>query len=134
MIAGTPSSAVRMADEAFNHGDIDGMLAFYEEDATMLFAPNEILKGKAALRQALCQLSAMKLVAKHHKSHVIEAGDIALWVSNWSVAGMSADSSPISRHGSGSTVLRKGSDGGWRVAIENPWGAASLDFDTRASN
>jgi ketosteroid isomerase-like protein len=131
MIAATPSSAVRMADEAFNHADIDGMLAFYEEGARMLFGPNEILEGKAALRQALGQLSAMKLVARHDRSHVIEAGDIALWVSNWSVTGTSADGSPICRSGSGSAVLRRGSDGGWRVAIENPWGAAALDFDNR---
>ena len=134
MIAGTPSSAVRMADEAFNHGDIDGMLAFYEEGAAMLFGPNEILKGKAALRQVLGQLSAMKLIARHDKSYVIEAGDIALWVSNWTVSGTAADVSPIYRRGSGSAVLRKGSDGGWRVAVENPWGAAALDFDTRASS
>ena len=134
MIAGTPSYAVQMADEAFNRGDLDGMLAFYEEGATMLFRPGEPLTGKAALREALGQLLAMKLVARHEKTHVIEAGDIALWVSKWSVSGTGPDGSPICRRGSSSVVLRKGSDSGWRVAIENPWGTAVLDLDTTTSD
>jgi ketosteroid isomerase-like protein len=134
MIAVTPSFAVRMADEAFNRGDIDGMLVFYEEGATMLFGPDEILAGKAALRRALGHLSAMKLNAQHEKSHVIETGDLALWISKWSVSGTAPDGSPIHRSGNGSAVLRKGSDGGWRVAIENPWCAALLDLENTTSN
>ena len=133
MIAGTPSSAIEMADEAFNRGDIEGMLAFYEEGATILFRPEEILTGKSAIQKAFCQLFEMKPIATHEKTHVIEAGDIALWLSQWLVSGTAPDGSAICRCGNGSAVLRKGADGGWRVAIENPWGAAVLDSDVATS-
>jgi ketosteroid isomerase-like protein len=129
MIARTPSSAIQMADEAFNRGDLEGMLVFYEEGATMLFRPNEVLTGKAAIRRAIGQLLAMKMVARHEKTHIIEQGDIALWGSNWSVTGTAPDGSPIARRGTNSVILRRGADGGWRVAIENPWAAVILDSD-----
>jgi ketosteroid isomerase-like protein len=116
-----------MADEAFNRGDIDGMLAFYEEGAKILFRLDEVLTGKAAIQKALGQLLAMKPLARHERAYLIEAGDIALWLSKWSVSGTAQDGSPVCRRGSGSVVLRKGADGGWRVAIENPWGVAVLD-------
>jgi len=133
MIARTPSSAIQMADEAFNRGDLEGMLVFYEEEATMLFGPNEVLTGKAAIRKAIAQLLAMRVVARHEKTHVIEQADIALWGSNWSVTGTAPDGSRIARRGTSSVILRRGADGGWRVAIENPWAAAILDSEATTS-
>jgi len=129
MIARTPQLAVEMADEAFNRGDLDGMLAFYEDGAVMLFGPGQIVAGKAALREALTQLLAMKPVAQHEKTHVIEVGDLALWTSRWSVSGTGPDGSPFVQRGTGSVIFRKGADGGWRVAVENPWGSAVLDSE-----
>jgi uncharacterized protein (TIGR02246 family) len=133
MIAGTPSSAIQMADEAFNRGDIEGMLALYEEGATILFRPGEVLTGKSAIRKAFRQLLEMKPIAAHERSHVMEADDIALWLSKWSVSGTAPDGSAICRRGDGSVVLRKGADGGWRVAIENPWGSAVWDSEATTS-
>lgn len=127
MTAATPSSTVQMADEAFNRGDIDGMVAFYEDGAKFLFRPGELLSGKAEIHKALTQLLPMKPVARHEKTHLIEAGDIALWMSKWSVSGVAQDGSRMCRDGIGTVVLRKGVDGGWRVASENPWGGAVLD-------
>lgn len=121
MIAKTPAAAVQMADDAFNRRDIDAMLAFYEDDAAMMFEPNEATRGKVALREVLTRLLAMNPIAKHETAHVIESGDLALWTSKWSVSGTAPDGSPVIRRGSGSAILRKGSDGGWRVALENPW-------------
>ena len=134
MIAGTPFSAIEIADEAFNSGDIDGMLAFYEEGAAILFRPDQVLTGKSAIGKALRQLSEMKPVARHERTHVIEAGDLALWLSKWSVSGTAPDGSETCRRGNGSVVLRRGVDGGWRVAIENPWGAAVWDSDAATSS
>ena len=131
MLATTPEQAVVLADEAFNRGDLDGMLAFYEEQATMLFEPGRPIRGKVALRGVLERLLALKPIAKHHETHVIEAGDIALWMSRWSISGIGPDGIPVSRSGCGSVVFRKGTGGGWRVAIENPWGSAVLEPPSR---
>jgi uncharacterized protein (TIGR02246 family) len=127
VLALSPDQAVDLADEAFNRGDIDGMLAFYEEEAVMLFEPGRAIRGRVAIRAALQPLMTAKLIAKHEARYVIEAGDIALWISAWSVIGTAADGVPMSRNGRNAVVFRRGVDGGWRVAVENPWGAAVLD-------
>ena len=36
-------------------------------------------------------------------------------------------STTVAIDGRNSVIFRKGSDDGWRVAVENPWGAAVLD-------
>jgi ketosteroid isomerase-like protein len=127
MLAASPSEAVALADAACNRGDLDGMLAFYEESAVMLFRIGQPVRGKEALGSVLKTLLALRPVASHDESHVIESGDLALWTSRWTVHGTAPDGSSIVRTGCGSAVFRRGPDGGWRVAIENPWGASVLD-------
>ena len=135
MIARSPREAVRLADEAFNRGDLEGMLAFYEDGAVMLFAPGQMVSGKPALRDALRPLLGMNPTASHERVHVIVKDDIALWTSDWSVSGSANDGAPTSQRGRNATVFRRGPDGGWRVVIENPWGAAVLDWaDTDAGS
>lgn len=125
MVATSPEEAVRLADEAFNRGDIDAMLDFYEEDAVMLFEPGRVLRGRRAIGDALRALG--QLMARHHRTHVIEADDLALWTSDWTVSGEAPDGSPISLSGRNSVVFRRGHHGGWLVAVENPWGSAILE-------
>jgi uncharacterized protein (TIGR02246 family) len=127
LLAASPQEAVDRADEAFNRGDLDAMLAFYEEDAIMLFAPGQAVRGRDALREALLELLALKPVASHHAIHVIESDDLALWNSAWTVTGTAPDGAPVELSGSNAVIFRKGPDGGWRVAIENPWGSAVLN-------
>jgi len=127
VLAESPSDAVARADAAFNHGDLDLMLAYYEEDAVMVYQVGRLVRGKAALREALQGLLPMNPTAAHEVSHVVESGDLALWTSQWTVRGTGPDGSPIVRTGRGCVVFRKGMDGGWRVAIENPWGGSVLD-------
>jgi uncharacterized protein (TIGR02246 family) len=131
MVARSPDEAVKLADEAFNRGDIDGMMALYEDDAVMLFEPGRVLRGREALANALRELSHSQFTARHHRQHVIEAGDLALWTSEWTVSGQAADGSPISLSGRNSVVFRRRRDGGWLVAVENPWGSAILDVPTQ---
>src|SRR5215831_18109721 len=134
MLATTPREAVDLADAAYNRGDLEGMLAFYEEGAILLFAPGQLVSGKAAIRELLKTLLPANPVAKHDRSHVIECGDLALWTSAWSVTGTRPDETPISQTGRGSVIFRLGTDGGWRVVVENPWGSAVLDWASRQSS
>jgi ketosteroid isomerase-like protein len=127
MLAKTPKEAVTAADDAFNSRDLEGVLALYEDGAIMVYEPGHLATGKAALRQVFESLLNLNAVAKQEKIDVVQAGDIALWTSKWSVSGTAQDGTPFTRGGFGSAILRKHSDGGWRVAVENPWGPAVLD-------
>jgi ketosteroid isomerase-like protein len=93
------------------------MLAFYEEEAVMLFEPGRAICGRVALRAALQPLMTAKLIAKHEAKYVIEAGDIALWISAWSVIGTAADGVPISRNGRNAVVF----EGVPMAAGASPW-------------
>ena len=128
MLAKTPREAVRLADDAFNSRDLEGVLAFYEDGAIMVYEPGRLATGKAALRHVFENLLNLNGVVKQEKIDVIQAEDIALWTSKWSVSGTSRDGAPFTRGGFGSAILRKQSDGSWRVAVENPWGPAILDI------
>jgi ketosteroid isomerase-like protein len=134
MLARTPQEAVDLADAAFNRGDLDGMLAFYEDGAVMLFAPGQLVLGKTAIRDLLKTLLGAKPVATHDRSYVIQWGDLALWTSAWSVRGTGPDGTPLAQTGRSSVIFRRGTDGGWRVVVENPWGSAVLDWSQPAAN
>jgi uncharacterized protein (TIGR02246 family) len=127
MPAKTPQEAVAAADDAFNNRDLDGILALYEDGAVMVDEPGHLAQGKAAIRQVFQNLLDLNAVARQEKTDVVQAGDVALWTSKWSVSGTTQDGTPFMRGGFSSAILRKHSDGGWRVAIENPWGSAVLD-------
>ena len=127
MLAKTPQEAVAAADDAFNNRDLDGILAFYEDGAIMVYEPGHLAHGKVAVREVFENLLKLNAVAKQEKTDVVQAGDVALWTSKWSVSGTTQDGTPFARGGFSSAILRRQSDGGWRVAVENPWGPAVLD-------
>ncbi len=50
------------------------------------------------------------------------AGDVALVQNRWQLEGTQPDGSPIEMHGHSADVLRRASDGSWRILIDDPWG------------
>lgn len=128
MIARTPLEAVELLDEAFNRGDIEAVLDFYEDGATMVAEPGRLARGKTELRQVYeWVFSNMKGIASQEKTHVIETGDIALFTSRWSFNGTTADGTNVSRQSYASVILRRQGDGGWRIVVDNSWGPAVLE-------
>ena len=127
MIARTPLEAVELLDEAFNRHDLEAILDFYEEGATMVAEPGRIVTGRAELRRTYQWiLTNIKGIATQEKTHVIETGDIALFTSRWSFKGTALDGTSVSREAYASVILRKGADRGWRIVVDNSWGPAVL--------
>ena len=127
MTAQTPLETVELLDEAFNRSDIEAVLDFYEEDAVIVAEPNRLATGKAEIRATYEWIFAnIKGTATQAKTHVIETGDIALFTSKWSYTGTSGDGTPVSRESYASVILRKQTDGRWRIVVDNSWGPAVL--------
>lgn len=127
MTARTPLETVELLDEAFNRGDIDAVLDFYEETAVVVAEPGRMAKGKSEIRAVYEWIFAhIKGTAKQEKTHVIETGDIALFTSKWNFTGTTLDGESVSRESYASVILRKNSNGEWRVVIDNSWGTAVL--------
>jgi uncharacterized protein (TIGR02246 family) len=123
----SPLETIELLDEAFNRGDLEAILDFYEEGATVVLEPGRLATGKSELQRSYeWILSNIKGVARQEKTHVIETGDIALFTSKWSYSGTTSDGTPVSRESYASVVLRKHADGNWRIVVDNSWGPAVL--------
>jgi uncharacterized protein (TIGR02246 family) len=101
------------------------MLDLYEADATFAPSPGETVSGDAAIRQALQGLLAIEPRMTGQIEKVLVAGDTAFVANRWSLRGTSPDGDPIELGGTSADVLRRQADGSWKIAIDDPWGAAT---------
>ncbi|WP_433262058.1 YybH family protein [Actinosynnema sp. CS-041913] len=102
---------------AMNAGDVSAVLSLYTEDAVSIWDPEKPISGEEhvrAVRDFMAQRPVMRAEVK--ESYV--TGDTALLVVDWSFDVKGAE--PLS--GTGLDVLRRGADGRWRYAIDNPFG------------
>src|SRR5437899_44929 len=114
MITQTPLETIELLDEAFNRGDIEAVLDFYEDDAVMVAEPNRVVTGKIEIRATYQWIFAnIKGTATQEKTHVIETGDIALFTSKWNFAGAMLNGDSASRESYASVILRRQADGRW---------------------
>lgn len=123
----TPTAAVRDFVAAMNRGDLDAALACYAPGAIFVPEPGRPLRDPAALREALAGMLALKPTLATHRETVLESGDTALYQSAWSMTGRDPTGAEVRMEGHSADVLRRGADGRWMIAVDNPWGAMSLD-------
>jgi len=122
MMAHRPIDTVHQLVAAINSGNLEAAVALYEPSAVLL-SPDPA-RG-AELRAALGGLIAMKARLEAQAERVIEAGDVALYLSRWSLHGTEGGK-PVAVSGESTDVLRRQEDGRWLVAIDNPWGVKAL--------
>lgn len=106
---------------AFNAGNAEVIEEFYTEDAISVWEPGNPLTGQArkdSLAQFLTQKPTMRAVLR--ESHVTSAA--ALLVVDWQIDFTDENGQRQHLEGVGLDVMRRGADGVWRFAIDNPFG------------
>lgn len=121
-----PIDAVNDLTEAINHGDLEAALALYEPGAVVVVQPGQLARGTAELRAALAGFISLKPTLRSEVQQAIETGDIALYLSRWSLQGTDPSGQPVAMGGESSDILRRQADGRWLIALDNPWGAQVL--------
>jgi ketosteroid isomerase-like protein len=118
----TPEELLNSQVEEFNKGNISFLMTLYENEACFASKPGQVVKDLESIRQSLQSFIDMggKLEAKVKR--VLQASDLALLITEWSINGTESDGKPINLTGRGTVVLRRQSDGTWLMVIENPWG------------
>ncbi|OGB24688.1 MAG: hypothetical protein A3I66_18020 [Burkholderiales bacterium RIFCSPLOWO2_02_FULL_57_36] len=117
-----PLAAVSQFINAMNKGDLETALALYEPGASLVVQPGAVATGTGALRAALAGFAALKPTMTSEAHQVVEAGDIALYCSRWTLDGTDPEGNPVQMSGRSSDILRRQADGNWLIALDNPWG------------
>ena len=126
MPARTPEECHTAWMEAFNAGDLDQLMGFYEPDCVLVPQPGQVVTGTDAVRQALQSFLALKGTMDLRLRRALQNGDVALLVSDWTLAGKGPDGSPVSLGGTTTDVVRRQADGTWRYAIDSPLGVQGV--------
>lgn len=105
-----------------NAGDVAGLMAhYYAPDAIYAPVPGVVLSG-AELEASIARLVSLGAPIDVTVRHVLDGGDVALLVVDWSIpgAGMS---------GTATDVASRQPDGTWKCVIDNPHGGrVSVDL------
>lgn len=117
-----PETAHSLFLERFRAGDIDGIMALYEDDAVFVTGPGETVRGKAAIREALQGFLAMGGEMSLTTRYAVQHGDLALLSNEWHISGTGADGKPVDARGQTTEVVRRQADGSWHYVIDHPLG------------
>ena len=124
MSAETPEQVLQSVVEGINTGNFDTLMALYEPEAAFATQPGRLAPGLSGIRDALGGFVAMKGKLDLAVSRVLEVGDLALVVGEWSFSGTDPHGGPVKLAARNADVLRRQRDGTWRFVIDNPWGTS----------
>lgn len=107
---------------AFNAGDAQAVERLFEPGAVFVNAPGEVVTGDER-RAATGRFLALGLPIRIEVRQCYVAGDLALLIGDYLIEGEGPDG-PLRDEGTATDVARRGADGRWRYAIDNPPGTA----------
>jgi uncharacterized protein (TIGR02246 family) len=126
MVARSPEHAVELLDRAFNAGDLETLLALYEDAAVVITEPGKSARGMEELRSFFASVIGSGSIVNQLKTQVIEADGVALILSRWTLTAKEGNLDANSRTFVATTVFRRQPDGGWLALIDNPIGPLIL--------
>lgn len=99
---------------------LDALVALYEPAAVFVPKPGVVLSGQTAIGNALADLLTLSPIMETQVREVHQADDIALVIVEWKLRGTAPDGAAVTQSGQSADVLRRQSDGTWRVLIDHP--------------
>lgn len=122
MPARTPEDCDRLFEDHVNAGDVEAVVALYEERGSLVQRDGAVATGHAAIRAVISRLVAIRTALRNDVVRVVEAGeDLALLYNDWSMSARTRDGNPIQTAGKAIEVVRRQPDGTWRFAIDDPY-------------
>jgi uncharacterized protein (TIGR02246 family) len=116
----TPEGLMRTFTACMGRGDLDGLVELYALDAVFEPEPGVVVVGRPAIRDALAELLALRPTMHATTAQVLQGGDVALVVNDWSMRATAPDGTPVERAGHSADVVRRQPDGRWLVVVDKP--------------
>ena len=105
-----------------NDKDLDGLMALYADDASMVLLDGTLATGADAIREQWAGIIALGATMTLRSRYAVEVGDLAVLSNEWvlQVGGerMSAVTAEVARRQPG---------GGWLYVIDHPFAGAEPD-------
>lgn len=108
---------------AFNTFDPAAVEACYESSGLLAPQPGLPVTGHER-EQANAELMRLGIPIQVWPRHTYAYGDLALLIVDWTIEGTDLDGNETRIGGTATDVARRGPDGFWRYAIDNPHGTA----------
>ncbi|MFF0739315.1 YybH family protein [Streptomyces sp. NPDC004111] len=122
-LAERPEEVPAVFAARFNSGDARALAQVYEDAAVLVPQPGTPVTGPD-VRTANSRLQQLGVPISVRPRHVYRNGDLALLIVDWTIAGTGPDGLPVHVEGTATDIARRGPDGRWRYAIDNPFGTA----------
>jgi uncharacterized protein (TIGR02246 family) len=121
MAAPTPEELPRLFAAAVNAGDTRGAMELWTGGAAMVSPDGSVLAGEDAVEGAVRALIETGTSIEIEVERVFNAGAVALALGTLTMRGTDGDGRPFETSSSSMAVYAR-QDGGWRVALDAPWG------------
>ena len=111
-------STINRMTSAFAAGDVDTIMSTYAPGAVVVGEPGKPVTGDADLRAMFAAFIQSGVAFTYGTHEVVIAGDTALHLMKWSAPGPDGKA----MNALSVAVLRRQSDGNWRMVIDHPTG------------
>ncbi len=124
MAAHEPEECDLLLFEFLETGDLDAAVALYEPDAIFVVSPGQVITGHSAIREFLRGIIETNATGKLDAVTAVTSADgsIAFTRAKGKSTSAGTDGKPVTKHFHTIEVVRKQSDGTWRIIIDDPNG------------
>jgi enoyl-CoA hydratase len=119
MPARDPTGISRLFAERASAGDLEGLMALYEDGAKFVGPDGGDADGRDAIRERLEGLLAMAPRITSTESGAVRAGDVALLSNRWRMTLGEGDEGRAGLEGISTEVVRRQGDGSWLYVIDD---------------
>ncbi len=119
-------SVINKMTAAFHDGNLTGVMASYEKNATIVFELGKPVSDLAIVKKMFQGFFSLNPKFSYSGHEVFISGDIALHFAPWTMKGKTPDGNEVIQSGLSVAVLRRQVDGKWLMVIDNPHGQKLL--------
>jgi uncharacterized protein (TIGR02246 family) len=125
--ASSPHEVSYQFADAINRGDLHAALALWAPGAAIVAADGGSVQGSEAIASVLGALIEHRTAVTIEVGSVYEAGAAAVATGTLTMTALDGSS----QRSRAVVVYERAPDGGWRLAIDAPWGLPSAQADDR---